>query len=136
MPEMPAPGWSEQDYDPSAYPRQAEAQPAQSAAVWQQDTEPDWGASQQGYPENEYPQEYRGQEYQGQAYPEQSYPQQGYQGQSYQEQSYPAYSAPAAAPEAAEGSGLPTEFDHLFRDSTPASRRAIDRQMPMVGGAG
>lgn len=137
MPEMPAAGWAEQDYDPSAYPRQAEAQPAQTAAaVWQQDTEPDWGASQQGYPENEYPQEYPGQEYQGHAYPEQSYPQQSYQAQSYQGQAYPAYPAPAAAPEAAEGSGLPTEFDHLFRDSTPDSRRAIDRQKPMVGGAG
>ena len=134
MPEMPAAGWAEQGYDPSAYPQQAEAQPAHSAAGWQQDTEPDWGASQQGYPENEYPgqgQEYAAQEYhQGHAYPEQA------QAQGYQGQPYPAYPAPAPAPEAATGTGLPTEFDHLFRDSTPDSRRAIDRQKPMVGGAG
>ena len=130
MPEMPAAGWAEQGYDPSAYPQQAEAQPAQAAAGWQQDTEPDWGASQQGYPENEYPgqeQQYAAQEYhQGHAYPEQA--------QAYQAQAYPAY--PTPAPEAAAGTGLPTEFDHLFRDSTPDSRRAIDRQKPMVGGAG
>lgn len=119
MPEMPAAGWAEQGYDPSAYPPQAEAQPAPPAAGWQQDTEPDWGASQQGYPDSEYP----GQQYQQQAYPEQGYP---------QAQAYPAFPAAAAEP---EGAGLPTEFDHLFRDSTPDSRRAIDRQKPMVGGA-
>jgi hypothetical protein len=120
MPEMPAAGWAEQDYDPSVYPPQAEAQPAPTAAVWQQDTEPDWGASQQGYPEQGYPE-------QAQAYPQQPYQQHAYPGQPYQ-----AY----AAPEADEGAGLPTEFDHLFRDSEPDSRRAIDRQKPMVGGAG
>ncbi len=119
MPEMSAAGWAEQGYDPSAYPQQAQAQTAQTqgahaqaaqpAAVWQQDTEPDWGASQQGYPEQQYS--------------EQQYPaQQGYQPQQ------------AAGQDA--DSGLPTEFDHLFRDSTPDSRRAIDRQKPMVGGAG
>lgn len=124
MPEMPATGWAEQGYDPSAYPRQAEDQPAQTAAVWQQDTEPDWGASQQGYPEQDFP----GQEYP----PQQQYPQQGYAGQADPTMAVPQQ--PMAAPDA--GSGLPTEFDHLFRGSTPDSRRAIDRQKPMVGGAG
>jgi hypothetical protein len=112
MPEMPAAGWAEQDYDPSAYPRQAEAQPAQSAVGWQQDTEPDWGASQQGYAGNDYAAQ-----------------------QQYPQQQYPEYPPQQAAAQDA-GSGLPTEFDHLFRDSTPDSRRAIDRQKPMVGGAG
>jgi hypothetical protein len=34
------------------------------------------------------------------------------------------------------GSGLPTEFDHLFRDSPTDSRRAIDRQKPGIGAPG
>jgi hypothetical protein len=33
----------------------------------------------------------------------------------------------------AEGAGLPTEFDHLFRGSPQDSRRSIDRQRPGVG---
>ena len=145
MPEMPAAGWAEQGYDPSAYPPQAEAQPtqtAQSAAAWQQDTEPDWGASQQGYPEHDFQaHDVHGQHYQqGQAYQGQGYPGQGQayaEHQAYAEQqAYPPFPAPAPTPEAESASGLPTEFDHLFRDSTPDSRRAIDRQKPMVGGAG
>lgn len=144
MPEMPATSWAEQGYDPSAYPRQAEDQSAQPAAVWQQDTEPDWGASQQGYPEQGYPgQGYPEQGYAAQAYPEQGHPAQEYPGsQQYPQQGYTGAAdptmavpqQPVAAPEA--DSGLPTEFDHLFRGSTPDSRRAIDRQKPMVGGAG
>ena len=129
MPEMPATGWAEQDYDPSVYPRQAEAQPAHSAAGWQQDTEPDWGASQQGYPDHDFPE-----------YP--AYPAQ--QGQQHAQQGHPGYAAQAdptmaiqqqSAAGQSTGSGLPTEFDHLFRDSPTDSRRAIDRQKPMVGGA-
>lgn len=127
LPEMPAAaGWSEQDYDPSAFGRQQEAPPVAGAAPqqavsasqygqqhagWQQDTEPDWGASQQGYDVAGQP---------------------GYAAQ-------PGYVSgqqpePAMAAQDAE-SGLPTEFDHLFRDSTPDQRRAIDRQKPVVGGA-
>lgn len=139
MPEMPAAGWAEQGYDPSAYPQQAETQSAQNhsaqvhhgqtqtAAVWQQDTEPDWGASQQGYPEQDYAGNGYQPQGQGQEYP--GYPaQQGYPTQAVQ--------AAAAAAEQSSGTGLPTEFDHLFRDSTPDSRRAIDRQKPGIGGAG
>jgi hypothetical protein len=41
------------------------------------------------------------------------------------QQGYAAYEA--------EGAGLPTEFDHLFRGSPQDSRRSIDRQRPGVG---
>jgi hypothetical protein len=144
LPETPAAGWSEQDYDPSAYGRPEEAPPAQGAAPhhaahhnaaseqplgeqygqqaqtgWQQDTEPDWGASQQGYPGQS---EYGAQPAFG--------AQPGYPAQA----GYPGPVDPAFA-EQDSGSGLPTEFDHLFRDSTPDTRRAIDRQKPMFGGA-
>jgi hypothetical protein len=40
---------------------------------------------------------------------------------------------PGGYPE--EGTGLPSEFDHLFRGSPQDSRRSIDRQRPAVGGA-
>ncbi|MGH6656263.1 MAG: hypothetical protein ACRDVE_13790 [Actinocrinis sp.] len=120
LPEMPA-GWPEQGYDPSAYPQQGEAQPAQGAAgqqpyaqtqavQWQQDTEPDWGASQ-GYANQ------GGGGYQQGFNPQQHSPQQ------------------QAAAEQEGEQGLPDEFDHLFRDSTPDSRRPIDRQKPAVGNA-
>lgn len=145
LPETPAAGWSEQDYDPSAYGRPEEVPPSQGAAPqqvtpeqqmplqqqpqysqaqtgWQQDTEPDWGASQQGYPG---PSEYGAQPGYGAGQPQASYAPQ------------PGYGAGQADPMMAQdtGSGLPNEFDHLFRDSTPDSRRAIDRQKPMIGGA-
>ncbi|HZU55658.1 MAG TPA: hypothetical protein VFA06_07295 [Actinocrinis sp.] len=141
LPETPAAGWSEQDYDPSAYGRPEEVPPAQGAVPqqaapeqpaapqygqaqtgWQQDTEPDWGASQQGYPG---PSDYGAQSgYAGQG-------QAGYAAQP----GYGAGPAEQAMMMQDSGSGLPTEFDHLFRDSTPDSRRAIDRQKPMIGGA-
>ncbi len=133
LPEMPA-GWPEQGYDPSAYPQPGEAQPAQGApqqqyaqtqaAQWQQDTEPDWGASQA----------YANQGGGGYApgFPGQQPGQQG------QQHGFPADPTMVAAQAAAgqDGEqGLPDEFDHLFRDSTPDSRRPIDRQKPAVGGA-
>lgn len=141
LPETPAAGWSDQDYEPSAYGRPEEVPPAQGAVPqqaapeqpaapqygqaqtgWQQDTEPDWGASQQGYPG---PADYGAQSgYAGQA-------QAGYAAQP----GYGAGQAEQAMMMQESGSGLPTEFDHLFRDSTPDSRRAIDRQKPMIGGA-
>ncbi|HEY3868037.1 MAG TPA: hypothetical protein VGM10_06785 [Actinocrinis sp.] len=37
--------------------------------------------------------------------------------------------------EAAGGLGLPTEFNHLFRDSTPEDRRSIDRGPNRIGAA-
>ncbi|HEU5427672.1 MAG TPA: hypothetical protein VFU74_12410 [Actinocrinis sp.] len=147
LPETPAAGWSEQDYEPSAYGRPEEVPPGQGAAPqqaapeqpmaaqygqpqhgqaqvgWQQDTEPDWGASQQGYPG---PAEYGAQ--QGYAAGQQ---QAGYAPP-------PGYAPGQADPTMMAqdtGAGLPNEFDHLFRDSTPDSRRAIDRQKPMIGGA-
>lgn len=118
LPEMPAAGWPDQGYEPAADPQ------------WQQDTQPDWGGQQQGYPAQ---QEYQAQapEYQAQ----QGYPQQGYPAQQqWAGHAEPTMVVPPQAAAEAE-SGLPTEFDHLFRDSTPDSRRAIDRQKPAVGGA-
>ncbi|HEU5333044.1 MAG TPA: hypothetical protein VFU73_09775 [Actinocrinis sp.] len=35
----------------------------------------------------------------------------------------------------AEGAGLPTEFDHLFRGSPHDSRRSVERQRPGIGAA-
>lgn len=142
LPETPAAGWSEQDYDPSVYGRPEKVPPAQGATPqqaapdqpvapqygqaqaggWQQDTEPDWGASQQGYPG---PSDYGAQP----GYPEQAHADYAAQ---------PGYGGGQAEPTMVTqdgSSGLPTEFDHLFRDSTPDTRRAIDRQKPMIGGA-
>jgi hypothetical protein len=116
------PGWTETGYEPPAYPQPgassagpgpAQQYPSSRGGQWDQDTQPDW-AQQAGYPE---PQDYPGYERQ----------------QQWVEPTAAAQPPPAAA--AAEP-GLPTEFDHLFRDSTPDSRRAIDRQKPAVGGSG
>src|SRR5258708_33188590 len=104
---MPAAGWPDQGYEPAA------DQP------WQQDTQPDWGAQPQGHAQHGYAQ--------------QEFAQQEY-AQGYQQQGFPA-PAQGIAEAANADSGLPTEFDHLFRDSTPDSRRAIDRQKPAIGAA-
>jgi hypothetical protein len=125
LPEMPATGWPDQGYEPEA------------AAQWQQDTQPDWGGQQQEeeYPAGQYQgqaQEYQGQEHQAQAgHPQQGYPAQ----QQWAGQAEPTVAVPPQAAAEDSNAGLPTEFDHLFRDSTPDSRRAIDRQKPTVGGA-
>lgn len=105
LPEMPAADWPEQGYDPSAYPQ------------------PDEG---QQYP---HPQP-EAAPWQQDTQPD-WVQQQGYADQ----QSYVDAQGFAGEAAGASNSGLPTEFDHLFRDSTPDSRRAIDRQKPAVGGA-
>lgn len=137
LPESPAAGWPDQGYDPSAYPQPGEALSANGAAQqqyaqpqadaqWQQDTQPDWGGQHQDYPQQGYAQ---------QDYPQQ-YQQQGHQAQQqWAGQAEPTMVVPPQAAADSAEAGLPTEFDHLFRDSTPDSRRAIDRQKPAVGGA-
>lgn len=47
----------------------------------------------------------------------------------------PMQAPPGYAEYEAEGAGLPTEFDHLFRGSPQDSRRSIDRQRPGIGAA-
>ena len=89
---------------------------------------------QQAYPpQAPYQQPYQ----QQQGYPEQQYhqaqqPQQQYPPQSpYQEQTAPQ---PMVFEE--EQASVPSEFDHLFRDSAPQERRSISARQPMVSGPG
>lgn len=83
-------------------------------------------------------------------YPQaQQYPQQGYQDPQYAQQPYqggqPAYQQPGyqdqTVPQPAvfaepEQSSVPSEFDHLFRDSSPENRKSISGRPPMVSGPG
>jgi hypothetical protein len=103
------------DQVPQAYPPQA---PYQTQQPYQQ----------QGYQEPQY---HQGQ----QAHPQQPHPQQHYPQQPpypQQEQTVPQQAVPVED----EHSALPSEFDHLFRDSAPAERRAISGRQPMVSGPG
>jgi len=93
-----------------AYPPQA---PYQNQQPYQQ---------QQGYPEQ--------QQYQ-QAQPQQQYAAQPQYQQQYQEQT-----APQQAMFEEEQSSVPSEFDHLFRDSVPTDRRSISGRQPVVSGPG
>jgi hypothetical protein len=99
------------------YPQQAQYQqqqqpyPQQGYGEQQQYGQPEYGAPQQQYP----------------AQP--SYPQQ--QG-SYQEQA--VQQQPMYAEE--EQAAVPSEFDHLFRDSSPGDRRSITGRAPVVSGPG
>ena len=87
-----------------------------------------------------------------QAYPpqapyqqQQPYQQQGYQDPQYQQaqqqyppqQQYQDQTVPQQAmfPEEEQAS-VPSEFDHLFRDSSPQARRSISARQPMVSGPG
>lgn len=84
---------------------------------------------QQSYPQQAaYPQAYPQQQY-GET-PQYPQPQQPYQQGGYPEQTVPQQ---AVFPED-EQSSVPSEFDHLFRDSVPADRRSISRQA-VIGGA-
>ena len=94
------------------------------------------------------------QPYQAQPQPQylqQPYPQQGYDQQQYAaqqqygapQQQYPAQPAyqeqtvqqpPMFAEE--EQAAVPSEFDHLFRDSSPVDRRSISARGPVVSGPG
>jgi hypothetical protein len=84
---------------------------------------------QYGQPQPQYPpqQAYQQQGYQDQQYAQQQYPQQPYQEQTVQQQA-------VAAEE--EQSSVPSEFDHLFRDSSPQNRKSISGRQPVVSGPG
>lgn len=85
---------------------------------------------QYGQPQPQYPpqQAYQQQGYQDQQYAQQQqYPQQSYQEQTVQQQA-------VAAEE--EQSSVPSEFDHLFRDSSPQNRKSISGRQPVVSGPG
>ena len=94
---------------------------------------------QQAYPQQAQYQTQ--QQYQQQGYPEQQYqpqPQHQAQPQQYAQQQYqPEQTVPQQAMFAEEEqASLPSEFDHLFRDSSPEDRRAISGRQPMVSGPG
>lgn len=98
------------------YPQQAQYQqqqpyPQQGYGEQQQYGQPQYGAPRQ------------------QQYPAQpSYPQQqGYQEQPVQQQAMFAEE---------EQASVPSEFDHLFRDSSPGDRRSITGRAPVVSGPG
>lgn len=92
-------------------------------------------------------------------YQQQPYPQQGYEQQQYEQQQYAAqqqqYGAPQqqypaqppyqeqTAPQPQPGmfgeeeqASVPSEFDHLFRDSPQVDRRSISARGPVVSGPG
>lgn len=79
------------------------------------------------------------QPYQAQAQYQQQYQQQAYEQQypAQQQPQYPDQGMPQQAMYAEEEqSSVPSEFDHLFRDSTPDTRRSISGRQPMVSGPG
>lgn len=112
MPEV-AGSWPEEgsQYRPGA-PMEPVQQPYQQQAQYQQP----------------YPQQSYGEapQYPAQQQPYPPAPQQG----SYQEQTVPQQQVFAEE----EHTAVPSEFDHLFRDSVPGDRRSISRQA-VVGGA-
>lgn len=113
----------------SGAPMEPVQQPYPQQAQYQQQQQP---YPQQGYGEQQqYGQpEYGAPQQQQQQYPAQpSYPQQ--QG-SYQEQ--PVQQQAMYAEE--EQASVPSEFDHLFRDSSPNDRRSITGRAPVVSGPG
>jgi hypothetical protein len=77
---------------------------------------------QQGYPDPQYAQQ---QQYQQPQYPPQQQP-------PYQDQTVPQQAVAAEE----EQSSVPSEFDHLFRDSSPQNRKSISGRQPVVSGPG
>jgi hypothetical protein len=89
---------------------------------------------QQAYPQAPYP--HQQQQYQQQGYPQQQYQQQAQQ-QYPAQPAYPEQQVPQQAMYAEEEqASVPSEFDHLFRDSPPQERRSINARQPMVSGPG
>ncbi|HEX4788254.1 MAG TPA: hypothetical protein VH372_07310 [Actinospica sp.] len=88
----------------------------------------------QQYTQQQYQQPYPEQGYPDQQYAQQQYPQQQYaqQQQPYQEQPIPQQAMYAEEEQAA----VPSEFDHLFRDSSPENRKSISGKAPVVSGPG
>lgn len=118
MPEVTG-GWPEEG---AQYAPGAPMEPVQQAYPPQQQYQTQQQYQQQGYPEQQYHQQ------QGQP----QYPAPQAQQQYPQEQTVPQQAVFAEEEQAA----LPSEFDHLFRDSSPEDRRAISGKQPMVSGPG
>ena len=112
MPEVPG-SWPEEG---AQYVPGAPMEPVQQAYPPQAPYPPQQPYQQQGYQEPQYHQA------------QQQYPQQ----QQYQEQTAPQQ--PVFYEE--EQASVPSEFDHLFRDSAPQERRSISARQPMVSGPG
>jgi hypothetical protein len=105
-----------------AYPQQGYQEP-------QQQPQQQYGAAQPEY--QQVPQQYQQpqQQYGGQ---QPGYPNQYQEQQQYQEQTAPQQAVYGEE----EQSSVPSEFDHLFRDSSPQERRSISGRQPMVSGPG
>ena len=113
MPEV-AGSWPEEG---AQYVPGAPMEPVQQAYPPQAPYQHQQPYQQQGYQEPQYHQA------------QQQYPPQ----QQYQEQTVPQQ---AMFAEEEEQSSVPSEFDHLFRDSSPQERRSITGRQPMVSGPG
>jgi hypothetical protein len=118
MPEVTG-GWPEEG---AQYAPGAPMEPVQQAYPPQQPYQTQQQYQQQGYPEPQY--------HQPQA--QQQYPAPQAQQQYPQEQTVPQQALYVEE----EQSALPSEFDQLFRDSSPEDRRAISGKQPMVSGPG
>jgi hypothetical protein len=116
MPDM-AGGWPEEG---TQYVPGAPAEPVQQQPYPQQQAPYPQSYPQQGYPGAQYGQSMPQQQYAPVAQP------------PYQEQTVPQ---PAMFVEE-ERSSVPSEFDHLFRDSSPENRRSISGRQPVVSGPG
>jgi hypothetical protein len=124
MPEVTG-SWPEEG---AQYVPGAPMEPVQQAYPPQASYQQQPPYQQQGYQEPQYHQAQ-------QQYPQQDqqYAQQQYQEpQQYQEQTAPQQ--PVYYEE--EQAAVPSEFDHLFRDSSPQERRSISARQPMVSGPG
>jgi len=123
MPDV-AGSWPEEgtQYVPGA-PMEPVQQPYQPQAQYQQQY-----PQQQGYQD---PQQYAQQQQYQQQYAQQQYAA-AQQQPPYQEQTVPQQAVFGEE----EQSAVPSEFDHLFRDSAPDDRRSISGRQPVVSGPG
>jgi hypothetical protein len=121
MPEVPG-SWPEEG---AQYVPGAPMEPVQQAYPPQAPYQHQQPYQQQGYQEPQYQQA------------QQQYAQQQYQDQQYQEQQYPQeQTVPQQMMFEEEQASVPSEFDHLFRDSSPQERRSISARQPVVSGPG
>jgi len=132
MPDI-AGGWPEEgaQYTPGAPMEPVQQQYPQAP---QQHAQYQQSYPQQGYQEPQYqqPQQQYQQPQQQYGAQQPGYPNQYPEQQQYQEQTAPQQ--PVYGEE--EQSSVPSEFDHLFRDSSPQERRSISGRQPMVSGPG
>jgi hypothetical protein len=121
MPEVTG-SWPEEG---AQYAPGAPMEPVQQAYPPQAPYQHQQPYQQQGYQEPQYNQA------------QQQYAQQQYQDQQYQEQQYPQeQTVPQQMVFEEEQASVPSEFDHLFRDSSPQERRSISARQPVVSGPG